>query len=82
MQVANVASEPVNMRSLICGKESKAYAKEREEAYPLGLKGQPSYLTDQIEGAVYEATDLSKIRNVPLPRPRPTYAPIASAALN
>jgi D-alanyl-D-alanine carboxypeptidase len=82
VQVANVASEPVNMRSLICGKESKAYAKEREEAYPLGLKGQPSYLTDQIEGAVYEATDLSKIRNVPLPRPRPTYAPIASAALN
>jgi D-alanyl-D-alanine carboxypeptidase len=70
------------MRSLICGKESKAYAKERETAYPLGLKGQPSYLTDQIEGTVYEATDLSKIRNIPLPRPRPSYAPIASASLD
>jgi D-alanyl-D-alanine carboxypeptidase len=82
VQVANVAGEPANMRSLICGKESKAYAKERETAYPLGLKGQPSYLTDQIEGTVYEATDLSKIRNIPLPRPRPSYAPIASASLD
>lgn len=82
VQVANVDGEPTNMRPLICGKQSKAYAKEREAAYPLGLKGQPSYLTDQIEGTTYEAIDLSKIRNIPLPRPRPSYAPMAAASLD
>lgn len=82
VQIANVEGEPVNMKALICGKQSKAYQKEREAAYPLGLKGQPSYLTDEIAGQVYAATDLSKVRNIPYPRPRPAYAPMASASLN
>ena len=46
----------------------------------MGLKGQPSYLTDRIEGAVYRATDLGRTRDVPLPRPRPSYAPMATAS--
>jgi len=82
VDVANIAAEPVNMRAQICGKEAKTYAKEREQAFSFGLKGKPSYLTDQIPGATYEATDLSKMRDVPLPRPRPTYVPVASASLN
>lgn len=81
-QLRNLDAEPVNMRPLICGKESKAYVAEREAAFPLGLKGQPSYLTDVIKGAVYNATDLGRIRNVPLPRPRPSYAPMATAFAN
>ena len=82
LNIRNVSAEPVNMRPLICGKDAKAYVAEREAAFPLGLKGQPSYLTDIIQGAVYAATDLGRIRNVPLPRPRPSYAPIATAFVN
>jgi D-alanyl-D-alanine carboxypeptidase len=80
LNVANSKGEPVNMRPLICGKEAKAYVAEREAAYPLGLKGQPSYLTDQINGATYTATDLGILRDVPLPRRRPGYAPMATAS--
>ena len=76
----NVVGEPVNMRSLICGKKAKEYVAKREAEFPLGLKGQPSYLTDRIEGAVYRATDLGRIRDVPLPRRRPSYAPMATAS--
>ncbi len=80
LELPNVDAEPVNMRARICGKESKKYVAEREAAYPLGLKGQPSYLTDKIEGAVYHATDLGILRDVPLPRPRPSYAPMTTAS--
>ena len=68
------------MRARICGAESKAYVAEREAAYPLGLKGQPSYLGDEIAGAIYHATDLGIIVDVPMPRPRPFGAPAAVAA--
>lgn len=78
----NTNAEPVNMRPRICGKESKDYVAAREAAFPLGLKGQPSYLTDLIEGATYKATDLGILRDVPLPRRRPSYAPLATAAVN
>ncbi|HWA17401.1 MAG TPA: D-alanyl-D-alanine carboxypeptidase family protein [Devosia sp.] len=71
----NIDEEPIDMRPLICGKKAKEYVKQREAAFPMGLKGQPSYLTDEIEGAVYVATDLGKLVDVPLPRPRPDWAP-------
>jgi D-alanyl-D-alanine carboxypeptidase len=70
---------PVDMRPQICGKQAKKYVAAREKAFPMGLKGEPSYLTDDIEGAVYEATDLG-LTGVPLPRPRPDYAPQAEVA--
>jgi D-alanyl-D-alanine carboxypeptidase len=76
----NLTAEPVDMRPLICGKKAKAYVAQRQAEFPLGLKGQPSYLTDVIEGAVYRATDLGRTRNVPLPRRRPSYAPMATAS--
>lgn len=82
LNIRNGSGDPVNMRPRICGKESKAYVAEREAAFPLGLKGQPSYLTDIVDGAVYNATDLGILRDVPLPRPRPSYAPMATAAIN
>lgn len=82
VQLSNIAAPPVNMRSQICGKEAKAYVAEREAAFPMGLKGHPSYLTDEIAGKEYTATDLGiVIDDVPLPRPRPTWAPAAVAAV-
>lgn len=79
----NLNAEPTNMRPLICGKDAKSYVAGRNAAYPMGLDGQPSYLEDKFDGPSYRATDLGKIRDgVPLPRPRPSYAPAATAALN
>lgn len=82
LELRNAAVAPMDMRPLICGKQSKEYVAERQAAYPLGLEGQPSYLTDQISGTVYSATDLGVlVDDVPLPRPRPRTAPRATAAL-
>lgn len=82
LQIPNSSAEPVNMRPLICGKDSKEYVAQREAAYSFGLKGQPSYLTDEIAGATYKATDLGILVDVPLPRPRPSYAPMTTASTN
>lgn len=78
--LANLDAEPINMKSLICGKKAREYVAQREAEFPMGLKGQPSYLTDDIEGAVYRATDLGRTRDVPLPRRRPSYAPMTTAS--
>lgn len=75
VQLANMDVEPMNMKPFICGAKAKAYVKEREAAFPMGLKGQPSYLNDKIEGITYVATDLGRLVDVPLPRPRPDWAP-------
>ncbi|WP_375452459.1 D-alanyl-D-alanine carboxypeptidase family protein [uncultured Devosia sp.] len=67
---------PVNMRPQICGKQAAAYVKAQEAAFPMGLKGQPSYLNDVVAAATYMATDLGRIRaNIALPRPRPMHLP-------
>lgn len=79
VQLSNIEAEPVNMRPQICGKQAKNYIAEREAAFPMGLKGHPSYLTDEIDGAVYTATDLGVIVDIPIPRPRPEWAPAAVA---
>jgi D-alanyl-D-alanine carboxypeptidase len=79
VSLANLVTDPVDMRQLICGKKAKTYIAQRNADFPMGLKGKPSYLTDKIEGAVYNATDLG-IAGIPLPRPRPPYAPIGTAA--
>jgi D-alanyl-D-alanine carboxypeptidase len=77
--IENLDAEPVNMRAQICGKQAKTYSAEREAAFPMGLKGHPSYLNDDIEGVVYTATDLGVLVDVPLPRARPGWAPAAVA---
>jgi D-alanyl-D-alanine carboxypeptidase len=79
VSLPNLDAEPVDMRPLVCGKKAKTYIAQRNAEFPMGLKGKPSYLNDEITGAVYNATDLG-IEGVPLPRPRPSYAPIGSAA--
>lgn len=81
VDIANLDVEPTDMSSLICGSKAKAYVQERMEEFPMGLKGQPSYLTDKIAGPAYVATNLGKVvTGVPLPRPRPGYAPQIAAA--
>ena len=68
------------MRPLICGKEAKAYVASQEAAFPMGLEGQPTYLTDTVVGSSYVATDLGRIAvGVSLPRPRPVHPPIFTA---
>ncbi len=80
-------SEPVDMRSLICGKDAKTYAAAQQAAFPMGLKGQPSFLTDDVPSTAYVATDLGRLAvGVSLPRPRPPHqprfpVPVAAAAL-
>ncbi len=70
----NVSVGPTDMRPLICGKGAQAYVKAQELAFPMGLKGQMSYLTDDVASVVYQATDLGRLRpNVPMPRPRPDH---------
>jgi D-alanyl-D-alanine carboxypeptidase len=83
VNLSNKTGDPVDMRPQICGNKAKAYMAEREKAFPIGLKGQPSFLTDDVEGAVYVATDLGNlVTGVPLPRPRPNYAPTVQASLD
>ncbi len=38
VDVANLDGEPTDMKPLICGAKAKAYVKERQEAFPMGLK--------------------------------------------
>ncbi len=84
----NTEAKPADMRPLICGKESKAYVAAQQAAFPMGLEGQPSYLTDVVQSSPYVATDLGRIAvGVSLPRPRPPHQPrfpqpIAAAALD
>lgn len=72
----NVGTKPVDMRSLICGKDAKAYVAAQQAAFPMGLKGQPSFLTDNVPPTTYAATDLGRIAvGVSLPLPRPAHQP-------
>lgn len=84
LSVANSTGlEPVDMRPLICGKSAPAYVKAQQQAFPMGLKGQPSYLTDVVPPMVYQATNLGRVRpDVPLPRPRPAHLAVAITAPN
>ncbi len=84
LNVANaVGTAPIDMRPNICGKSAVAYVKAQEAAFPMGLKGQPSYLTDQIAAVNHVATDLGRVRTgIVLPRPRPAHiASIPSQAM-
>jgi D-alanyl-D-alanine carboxypeptidase len=79
VELADLATDPVDMSALICGKKAKAYQKQRAADFPMGLRGKPSYLTDKIQGPVYVATELTKqVDDVQLPRPRPDTGAVAS----
>lgn len=69
-----VGAAPVDMRPNICGKSAAEYVKAQEAAFPMGLKGQPSFLTDTIAAVEHVATDLGRVRTgIVLPRPRPAH---------
>jgi D-alanyl-D-alanine carboxypeptidase len=58
--VANdTAKPPADMQSQICGKQAKSYAKAHAAAFPMGMKGKPSYLNDKIVGPVYVANAIA-----------------------
>lgn len=75
LNVTNAAgAAPVDMRANICGKDATTYVKAQETAFPMGMKGQPSYLTDKIAAVEYTAVDLGRMRTgIALPRPRPAH---------
>lgn len=78
LTLANAAGRaPIDMRPNICGKDAATYVKAQEALFPMGLKDQPSYLTDQIARTEYTAVDLGRVRaGILLPRPRPAHSPI------
>jgi len=80
--LANTSGVPKDMRPFICGKQAKAYVAQRAEEFPFGLEGQPTYLADEVAGITYEASALGKLRVVPLPRPRPLWAPAPRALMS
>ena len=84
-----VGAPPVDMRLNICGKGAVEYVKAQEAAFPMGLKGQPSYLNDVVAPNSYVATNLGKVAaGVNLPRPRPNNhiplypTPVADASVS
>ena len=80
VDIKDLDTDPVDMSPMICGKKAKAYVKQRMKDFPMGLKGQPSYLTDKIVGPTYVATELSKqVGDIPLPRARPDTAPAVAS---
>ena len=61
VNIADDMTSPVkDMKPLLCGKEAKAYVTQRLRDYPMGLRGQPSYLTDKLTGDVYAAADFGR----------------------
>ncbi len=75
-----VGTAPVDMRPLICGKDAKAYVAAQEAAFPMGLDGQPSFLTAGIVPTEHVAIDLGRMRTgIAMPRPRPAHVPVFSA---
>ncbi len=74
--IKNTTGAPVDMRPNICGANAREYVAGREASFPYGLDGQPSYLTAQISDRVYRAGSLGRLRDVPVPRPRPAFAPL------
>ncbi|MEO5805868.1 D-alanyl-D-alanine carboxypeptidase family protein [Devosia sp.] len=78
----NIGTPAVDMRQLICGKGAAAYVKAQEAAFPMGMKGQPSYLNDDVAPRVYQATNLGRVRpNIDLPRPRPMHVAVFPVAV-
>ena len=82
LTLANTGGAPTDMRPNICGKDAATYVKAQEALFPMGLKDQPSYLTDTVAVREYTAVDLGRVRNdIALPRPRPPHVPLYAAAV-
>jgi len=79
--IANAAAPAADMRSLLCGKGAKAYVAARKADFPYGLKGEASFLPDHVAPLSYRVVPLGQLRDVPVPRPRPAFAPNQPVAL-
>lgn len=76
-QIANRTDlAPVDMRPNLCGANAREYVDQQAVEFPFGLEGQPSFLTDTVAPRTYMAATLGRLRNVTLPRPRPSIAPV------
>lgn len=75
-QLANTGGAPIDMRPNICGPSAPAYVEALATEFPFGMDGQPSFLTDEIAERSHRVVTLGRIRDVPLPRPRPANAPL------
>jgi len=73
--LSNLSGPPTDMRPRLCGENARAYVAEREAEFPFGLKSQPSFLSKPVAGMAHVASALGRLRDVPLPRPRPRWAP-------
>lgn len=73
--VNRIGLSPSDMRPFICGKEAKAYVAKRAVEIPFGLEGEFSYLTDDVVTPSRTVSSLGRVRSVPVPRPRPLWAP-------
>jgi D-alanyl-D-alanine carboxypeptidase len=72
MDLSNDLGKPVgDISSEICGRKARAFQAQERKDFPMGLKGQPSYLTDKIPPVIYEVSTANAVGPVPLPRPRP-----------
>jgi D-alanyl-D-alanine carboxypeptidase len=85
LALANSGGAAPDMRPLVCGAQAPEYIKAREAEFPMGLKGQPTYLNDEIPLREYTVADLGRTRAVAFPRPRPAHvsrfaAPIVAPA--
>lgn len=77
----SVGATPVDMRPNICGKDAAVYVKAQEAAFPMGMKGQPSFLTDTVAALQHVAVDLGRVRTgIAMPRPRPAHTPMFPVA--
>jgi D-alanyl-D-alanine carboxypeptidase len=59
--VDDVASPPMDMKPYLCGPKAKAYVSQRLKDFPMGLRGQPSFLTDKVPPVIYAANDLGPV---------------------
>lgn len=80
VQLANLSGlAPTDMRTVICGAGAAQYNEARMEEFPAGLEGQVSYLTDTITPPIHRMAVLGRLRDVPLPRPRPDWMPMVAS---
>jgi len=76
--INNTGLTPVNMRPRLCGEQSASYLGERASAFPFGLSGNPSFLTDQISPRSYRVNVMARLPVIPRPRPRLVRAVVNS----
>lgn len=79
--IRNLSQGPVDMRPNICGSGAQTYVAAQEAAFPYGMEGQPTFLTDMVAETSHRVVTLGRVRDVPMPRPRPLNAPLLRTSI-